>query len=131
MDTCYVNYARCWIYIDGAGVVIDIRAWKLVSMSPRSQISHPASWHPPLSQFHLEEVIEISGKWKTYPRISGTCVQESSETSSTFNMAQRKDHNAEKFLGTAPQNIVWWEYRDGNSHRLPSPCIKAWKFWKY
>lgn len=68
LDAEYTLAGQEWSWI--------LRAWELVWMLPRFQTNYPAfHHHPSLSQFHLEEVIEISGRCKIYPRISGTCVQ--------------------------------------------------------
>lgn len=92
-----------------------LRAWELVWMLPKFQRNYPVfHHHPSLSQFHLEEVIEISGRCKVYPRISGTCVQVIDQKACKpqdkfhFQHGTKGDHSGEKVCVQLHTALHYW-----------------------
>lgn len=84
-------------------------------MVPRFQRNYPAfHHHPSLSHFHLEEVIEISGRCKIYPRISGTCVQVIDQKACKpqdkfhFQHGTKGDHSGEKVCVQPHTTLHYW-----------------------
>lgn len=117
MDTCHVP----GITLDAEYTLAEqewswiLRAWELVWMVPRFQRNYPAfHHHPSLSHFHLEEVIEISGRCKIYPRISGTCVQVIDQKACKpqdkfhFQHGTEGDHSGEKVCVQPHTTLHYW-----------------------